>query len=332
MALVDKQPYEELESRFNAWLGDGNPDSCMVACNSGTAALHLALEALQLPAGGEVLVPEFTMVACARAVVMAGLKPVFVDCGPDLLMDMDEMHDAAGDRTVAVMPVHIYGRVCDMNGVMPWASYRNLEVVEDCSEVHGAQYKTERCTAARCWSFYQNKIVAGEEGGMIAFHSPVVAQIARRLRCQGFTDAHDFLHEPRGHNYRMPNAQAKLVLDSLVAADANLEKRRQVERWYAERIPDRCRMPLRSVCWVYDLRHPRMPSIVKHLNERGIPARMGFKPMSMQPEFRGHYKHLNAYRLSQEVFYLPVRPNMTEGEVERIVTAMTTAPGWEVGS
>lgn len=315
------QPYAQLERDFGAYMRVLHT----VACASGTAALHLALESLELPKGSRVIVPEFTMVACARAVVMAGLVPVFVDCTDDMLLDVSKLDEVLTEDTVAVMPVHIYGRRCPMDAIHDWAWQNSVLVVEDLAELHGIP--PHRNTAAAAWSMYRNKVIAGEEGGMIAFQEPAAADRARSLRSLGFTEQHDFTHLPRGINARMSNAHASLILQSLAAVSENLHKRATVASWYDDLLPAVWHLPARESTWVYDLRIPSMQTplqdtIVQGLLSQGIAARRAFRPMSSQPEFRGAYRHLNAYRLSQEVIYLPVTPEMTFQDVHRIVQAL----------
>ena len=314
------EPYQELERDFGETIGNEN----CVAVSSGTAALHLSFETLKKRGWNDrarVIVPDFTMVACARAVTMANMVPAFVDCNDNLLMSM-EMLPTWNVR--AIMPVHIYGRVCDMNKVVSYAQTNQVAIVEDLAEAHGTLPHPE--TDAACWSFYKNKIIHGEEGGMIAFKKAEDADKARQLRSLGFTEAHDFQHIPRGCNYRLANALASLIIPSLREMSKNLEKRRQVEAWYDEMIPAEWRMPQRDVVWVYDLKLPSGTSInavIKQLNQDGIAARHSFKPMSMQEEYECHAENgkkmnPNARRLSQEVIYLPVTPDMTKSHVSWI--------------
>jgi perosamine synthetase len=208
------EPYQELEQQWARW--NSLDPAGMVVCSSGTAALHLALEAMQLSAGSKVIVPDFTMIACARAVTLAGLEPVLVDCTEhDLSIDCDLASSAVRKyhQVRAIMPVHIYGRRCPMNKITGIARCEGLYVVEDLAEAHGILPHPD--TDAACWSFYKNKIIHGEEGGAVWFRSEERARHARSLRSLGFTEAHDFTHIPRGHNYRMSNAHASLVLDCL---------------------------------------------------------------------------------------------------------------------
>lgn len=319
--MSTKEPYEQLEERWSKWTNSPN----MVSCSSGTAALHLAIEALQLPEGSEILVPEFTMIACARAVTLAGHTPVFVDCNALLLMDMYKIRHLVSARTKAIMPVHIYGRICNREHIRDAATRYKLKIIEDCSEAHGAFCTKEYSCDARCWSFYKNKVVAGEEGGAISFEDPAAAERARSLRSLGMTKTHDFSHIPGGHNYRMSNLHASAVMDSLDKVEHNTERRHRVVEWYDKWMPDEMKMPQRTVPWVYDLRlgeHSfwKQDVIVFSLNSKGIAARHGFKPMSLQPEyFDKSYTETNAYHWSKRIIYLPIRPDMEESEVKRNV-------------
>jgi len=315
------EAYQRLEQEWAAF-NDLDPVG-MVACSSGTAALHLALESLQLPPGSKVLVPDFTMVACPRAVVLAGLEPVFVDCGDDLNMD-SELKFKCGivqmprpNDVRCILAVHIYGRRVDMESWM--SSPISAKVVEDLAEAHGV--KPSKYTDAACWSFYRNKIVAGEEGGAVWFRDPKHAALARQLRSLGFTEAHDFNHVPRGHNYRMSNAHAELVLKSLEAFKFANMGRRLIERWYDDACPPTWRMPPRDAPWVYDLRLPSsgllcFDRVIAALKKEGIAARHAFKPMHEQEEFRDCQLVKSSYyprssHFAACVMYLPIQPGIT---------------------
>ena len=319
------QPYEQLEQEFGSWAGVKN----VVACSSGTAALHLALEALQLPQGSAVLIPDFTMIACPRAATLAGFKPIFVDCGDDLLIDVESiekaLHLAYGLKIRAIMPVHIYGRRCNMERIARIAEAYGLYVIEDLAEAHGVP--PHPASHAACWSFFSNKIIHGEEGGAVSFLEPWCEPLARELRCLGFTKKHDFMHTPRGHNYRLANLLATPIIDSLHEVKANTKARRIVEEWYNEFVPEEWHMPKRDAVWVYDLRivgmrYPMQDYVVNYLNMQGIQARHGFKPCSKQPEYRDDTESSKASLLSQEVIYLPVYPHMSNLEVRRIVETL----------
>lgn len=319
------QPFEQLEHEWAHW-NDLNPAE-MVACSSGTAALHLALEALELPLGSHVLVPDFTMIACPRAVTLAALEPVFVDCDSSLLLDTGLLYDDKPRRSVekladCIMVVHVYGRRCNMENIVDVSADWECPVVEDLAEAHGV--RPHSLTDAACWSFYRNKIVAGEEGGAIWFRDPKRAELARSLRSMGFTEAHDYTHRTRGHNYRMSNLHAKPILRSIQDWGHNVfgpGGRREIEAWYEEACPVEWRMPARDAPWVYDLRIPGMSSevqgrVVTELRAEGIEARHGFKPMHEQEEYRGCQRvgGEQADMASREVVYLPISPGKTTRE------------------
>lgn len=319
------RPYEALEREFGKWVGSPNT----VACSSGTAALHLALETLALPTGSKVIVPEFTMIACPRAVSLANLEPVLIDCNERLLLDCDLLSEVYDKKVKAIMPVHIYGRRCDMERVAAFASNKGLAVIEDLAEAHGIDPHPQ--TDAACWSFYRNKIVAGEEGGMIAFKRPEHAAIARQLRSLGFTAAHDFIHIPRGTNYRLASTLAELIRWDLAKVTEHLHHRRRLENYYSRLIPKPWQMPPRDVCWVYDLRLEKTDTrdVVRCLNGAGVAARLGFQPVSAQPE----YHHLGsadrsprAYQAAREVIYLPITLSMGVRDVSRVVKELLSLP------
>lgn len=265
------------------------------------------------------------MVACARAVSLAGFKPVFCDCGEDKNLDADSMIGVMRKNTVAVLCTHVYGRRCNMESVhqtiQTW--YPEVLVVEDLSEAHGIQPHPD--TAAACWSFYRNKVVSGEEGGAVVFNKrhQDKNQVARELRCLGFNESQDYLHRPRGHNYRLANLLAEPIRQSLREYYENLHKREQVVCWYDEYCPDEWKQGQREVPWVYDIRireleEEQLDRLVFQLKTWGIAARHGFKPMTLQKE----YEHLGmslhqqgrAYTLKNEILTLPINPQITEEE------------------
>lgn len=206
-----------------------------------------------------------------------------------------------------------------------WAVARgDVKLVEDMAELHG--YAPHPATDAACWSFYKNKVIAGEEGGAVAFRDVEHAELARSLRCLGFTDAHDYSHRPRGWNHRMSNLHAVPILESLTYFKVNTLRRRQIEAAYDTLCPTEWRMPPRQSVWVYDLQVPGMATevqdrVVTALRQEGIAARHGFKPMTSQAEWldlTARQRHPNAYRASEEVIYLPCDPEMVdEGSVEQ---------------
>ncbi len=315
------EAYQELETKFSEAMAVEN----VVACSSGTAALHLALEALCIPKGSKVLIPDFTMIACARACSLAGLEVVTIDCDDNLLMNID-LITKLPYNTSTIMPVHIYGRRCNMDRIVQFANKHDLYIIEDMAEAHGIE--PHPSTDATCWSFYKNKIVCGEEGGAVSFRIEEPAIVARSLRSLGFTDSHDFSHIPYGHNYRLANLLARPIVKSLEELPINLLKRNVIACIYDEYTPKRWWMPRRDVVWVYDFRIPGLTSInqdqiVAALNREGIKARHGFKPIYRQEEYSSCYTFNkgNSALLSKEVIYLPIDPDILNPQGE-INTAM----------
>jgi len=320
---TSREKYQELEEEYAKYVGTDDA----VACSTGTAALHLAVSGLGIGKGDEVIVPDFTMAASAWAVTYTGAKPVFVDCADDLLIDVSKIERSITQRTKAIMPVHVYGRVCDMDAIMAIAGKYGLRVIEDCCEAQGAMWNGKPVGSfdVGCFSFYRNKIIPAEEGGIVTTDDRELSARMRDLRSMCFGDTHDYSHLSVGFNYRMTNSQANYALTSLSNVNGIQLARYRVQSWYDEMVPEEFRMPRRDVVWVYDIRHPRKDEVVRALNEAGYAARHGFKPMTSQPMYGfKRYRSRNAYRMSKEVCYLPVSPRMTREDVAEICRIIDT--------
>lgn len=310
------QKYEELENEYAKYIGV----NYAVSCNTGTAGLHLALKSIGIKKGDEVITCEYQMIAPAFAISYCGAKPVFVDCGDDLLIDVKKIKRKINSKTKAIIATHTYGRICDMDYIMKIAKEYKLRVIEDCCEAQGAMWKNKMVGSfdIGVFSFYINKIIPAEEGGIITTNDLGVATRARYLKNMCFDSEHSYLHNEIGFNYRMTNSQANYALSNLRNINSIQERRYRVENLYDKYIKKEFQMPKRNVVWVYDLKHPLKDKVVKLLNEKGIQARHGFKPMSMNRPYKGNYKGLKAFKMSKEVMYLPVSPLMTEEIVMNI--------------
>lgn len=350
------EAYQRLEKEW-AELNKLDPQG-MVACATGTAALHLAWECSGVEAGHEVVCPDLTMVAVPRAVAMAGLDPCFVDCCDDLNMEPGLVEDVVNYKVRGLCVVHTYGRRARMDGpkgLADLADRYDLFMVEDLSEAHGLP--PHAGTDAACWSFYRNKVVAGEEGGAVWFRDPAAAKKARCLRSQGFTAAHDFMHVPRGHNYRLSNLHARAILNSFTNGYADdprddywqepgnadkcfprlITSRRQAEADWDAWCPTAWKLPPRDVPWVYDLRIQGMTptqqdELVAAVQGLGVAARHCFKPMTYQSEFtrkRSLSRGVAAVR-SREVIYLPLAGCRTDLKAEQVFSKMrAVVDGWQ---
>jgi dTDP-4-amino-4,6-dideoxygalactose transaminase len=284
---MQKQLYQILEDKFSKYVGA----DYAVACNTGTAALHLALMAIGVGKGDEVIVPDFTMAACGFAVSYTGATPVFVDCGDDLNIDTKLIEAKITKNTKAIMPVHIYGRLCDMKKILKIAKKYNLKVIEDASEVHGAIYDSK--ADITCFSFYENKIIHAQEGGICTTNNKKYADRMRYLKNMAFEPEHDFFHKEIGYNYRMPNFQAGLALQSLKNVKLDLKERRANEYVFEKLFPSG--MPKRNVVWVYDyLGEPK----------EGYECRPFFKPLSSFPCYGGKCQSPKAKYYSERGNYI----------------------------
>lgn len=304
--------YERLEKEF----AEFTKRKYCVVCNSGTAALLIALEAMKHVRGIEgVIIPDTSMAASAFAAYYSRMKVKLVDVDPRGLMRYV-------DHVDGYIPLYV-----DLYGRQP-VSYK-ANCIQDAAESHGAASYGE----ISCYSFYQNKIIHGQEGGAICTDSKDIYEFASRYKSMAFGDPHYYYdHQHIGFNFRMSDEEAKRVLRSLWHYGENARKRRQVEDWYNKYIPLYLQLPKRDAVWVYDVKHDNPQKAVDNLNKQGIPARCYFKPMSALniPEFVEFDREPtpNAMILYQTRMYLPVYPDMTEEEVKTIAKAFdATLPG-----
>lgn len=305
-------------SRFEEAWAEKNQRKYGVSCNSGTSALELALMALGLGEGDEVIVPEFTMAACAFAVSHAGAKPVFVDCLDDLTMDPMEFREAVTPKTRAVVVTPIYGRPVSSK-IYEIALDHKLFIVEDFAEGHGIKPKGD----ITCYSFQANKIITTGEGGMCLTDDEFIAEEIRKLSALYFDKERSMLHERVAHNYRMTNPQASIGLAQVERFEELKNKRIKIASWYDKHIPKQYLMPKREVVWVYDIDcGHRQSEIREKLAKHNIETRLGFKPMSQQRPYFNDYTHLNAYKWSKRIIYLPTYFDMTEDDVQYICSLL----------
>jgi perosamine synthetase len=306
-------------ARFEEEFAGYNGVAHGVACSSGTAALTLALRALDVGPGDEVIVPEFTMVATAWAVTYVGATPVFVDCGDDLNIDVALIEPKITPRTKVILPVHVHGRRCDMDAIMRIAAAHDLKVVEDSAEAHGIK----PVGIIACFSLYANKIITSGEGGICVTNDPGLADQMAYLRGMAITRDHNFLHSTLAYNFRMTNLQGAVALAQLERIDEILAMRAAIEKRYdagLDGIEGLIRMPSRDVLWMYDVRAERRAELCEFLAQQSIETRLFFKPMSQQPMyFDASWTSLNASRFAADGLCLPTYTGLTESEQDQII-------------
>ncbi len=309
-----------------------------VACCNGTVALHLALAALGIGPGDEVIIPTFTMIATANAVTYTGAKPVLVDSEAETWnMDTEQIEAKVTDRTRAIMPVHTYGHPVDMDKVLEIAEKYDLYVVEDAAEAHGAEYKGKRIGSmgdAACFSFYANKIITTGEGGMITTNNEELASLACNLRDHAFSEERHFWHKYLGYNYRMTNLQAAVGLAQTERFDEFVSIRRDNAYYYNSLLKDIKGITLppeapwvKSVFWMYSILIEddfglSRDELRRRLAKRGIETRTFFIPMHLQPLYYEMYKgerYPVAEELCRKGLYLPSASTLTKEEIQFIV-------------
>lgn len=308
------ETYKILETEFAEFAGMKYAS----AVNSGTSALHLALLALGIGPGDEVIVPDMTFVACAFAISYTGAKPIFIPSGIDLNMDVYALENLnITEKTKAIIAVHLFGRQCDIEYIKKFAERHNLKVIEDMSQAHGILPSTD----IACYSFQQSKIIHCEEGGMLATNDIDILNKVNHLKNFAHNAERTYIHDQISFNYRMPNTIAGIALQSLREVGENLEKRKQVEKWFTEFLRHEYQNFPRNVLWVYDLHIPFGRDVVlKKLQEAGINARTIFKPLSSLPMYKDS-SSTDTYtqHLSDTGIYIIINPNMTKEDVKTIV-------------
>lgn len=306
------QPYELLESRWADFTGSRHA----VSCSSGTSALHLALLALGVGRGDEVIVPDFAMAAVAFAVSYCGATPVYVDVDEHTYgMNPSLVEQHITHRTRAIIVVHTYGRLAAIDDIIAIAREHDIPVVEDACEAQGAVYQSK--ADLTCYSFYQNKIVASEEGGMVTTDSDDFAAYIRYVKSMAFNEKHDYFHADVGYNYRLANSLASIALRSLDDYPVNAQARRQVEGWYSTFLHDR--RPQRDAVWFYEYPYHDLDyALTLH---PGI--RLPFQPISSFPMYGDSIGCPVARKLSQSLILLPVTPMLSQETVVAITEKLT---------
>ena len=306
-----------------------------IAVSNGSAALDIAVKALGINGGQEVIMPTFTIISCALAVIRNGAKPVFVDCYKDTWnINIEEIESKITPRTVAIMPVHIYGLPVDMSPLIRIAEKYKLAIIEDAAEAHGQTYFKKPCGSfgtLSTFSFYANKHITTGEGGMIVTDDFDLAEKCKKLRNLSFEPERRFVHRDIGWNYRLTNLQAALGLAQLDNLEKTLIRKKLLGQRYQRilennpliQTPIGARFGYENNYWVYgvvlkpDSKRTAI-EIMENLKTHGIGTRPFFWPMHKQPilsEFSATSLPMSEY-ISQFGFYLPSGVGTTDEEIE----------------
>jgi perosamine synthetase len=315
-----------------------------VACTNGTTALQLAVRAMGIKAGDEVIVNTFTNIASVLCIIYNGAKPVLVDSRRDTWsMDESKVEEKITDKTKAIIPVHIYGHPVKMDTIMELAGKYKLKVIEDAAEAHGATFNGRKVGGigdAGCFSFLAGKIIMTGEGGMVVTNDEALANKMKSLRGLAFGSGVDrYHHVDLGFNFRLTNLQAAIGVAQMQRANELVETKRTIASWYNKGLRGIKGLTLpvempwaKNVYWQYgilvnDEFGMDRNQVMEELRKRGIDTRAFFVPMHKQKIlhniglFRGESHPVSEY-ISEHGLYLPSGNTLTKSKVLRVCSAI----------
>ena len=315
-----------------------------IAVSNGTSAIDIAVQALNIGAGDEVILPTFTIISTILQIVRSGAKPILVDCDPlTWNMNVNDIESKINSQTKAILVVHIYGLPVDMSPVLELCKKYDLKLIEDAAEVIGQTYKNLSCGSfgdISTVSFYPNKHVTCGEGGMILTDNISLADECRKLRNLYFQENNRFVHEKLGWNYRMSNLQAAVGVAQLEQLDLFIKKKRYIGELYSNLLSrlKNVQLPLTktdyatNIYWVYgivlksELKF-NAKEVMKKMTNEGIGCRPFFYPMHLQPVFK-KYNLFNgesypiAENLYERGFYIPSGLSLNEKKISHIADVL----------
>ncbi|MFI3201748.1 MAG: aminotransferase class I/II-fold pyridoxal phosphate-dependent enzyme [Eubacteriales bacterium] len=304
-----------------------------VAVSNGTVALHLAMLALDIGVGDEVIVPDITFAATINAVLYVGATPVIVDIEEEgWCINPIEIEKAITPKTKAIIPVHIYGQPCEMEQIMRIAKEHNLYVVEDCAQAHGATFQGKVIGSfgdIACFSFFGNKVITTGEGGMCLSNDSRLIEKIRLLKDHGMSKERKYYHTVVGYNYRMTNLQAAIGVAQLERIEQIHEMRYELEGRYRNGLLTSKRVELqknnlsnrKKIVWLVTILvdDDKRDSCLSKLKEEGIDARQFFIPLS-EMELYKEYTFSN--RISKQIasrgISLPTTRDITDETINKI--------------
>lgn len=277
-----------------------------VSVSNGSTALLTAFLALDLTPGAEVIMPDFTIISCASAIIQAGYIPIFVDCELDTFnIDTSKIEERITQKTEAILIVHIYGHPSQAVQIKAIAELYKLKVIEDAAEAHGARYRDESNKWVKCgsqfdmstFSFFANKVITTGEGGMVVTNQDTLAERMRQIRNLYFPEAREYTHEKIGYQFRLGSMQAAFGISQIARIDEILEKKRMINTRYRENIGDFQRIKFQKISeqvesnyWVISvlLKDETFDSdlVRNKLLSREIETRPFFTGMHAQPALR----------------------------------------------
>lgn len=333
--LVQGAKTREFENRFAGFVGTRHG----VATNSGTAAIHTALLCLGVGPGDEVILPAITFFSCAAMVGALGATPVAVDVTEeDYTLDPARAREALTPRTRAIMPVHLFGQSADMGPLLDLAEDRDLAIIEDACQSHGARYGDRMAGSLGtlgCFSFYPSKLITTGEGGMLVTDRDELADLARKYRNHGGTEK--YRHELLGFNYRMTDLAAALGLEQLNRIEGFIETRVRHAASLTNGLLDlpgvlvpqvaegRTHVFYQYVLRIEDPFPLGRDALIKALEARGVESRPSYPvPIYAQPAYAAFGQATEcpiAERVLPSLLEIPVHPSLSPSDVNTIVEA-----------
>jgi perosamine synthetase len=322
-----------------------------IAVNSGTSGLHLCVKAAGLVDGDEVITTPFSFIASANCILYERARPVFVDIDPVTYnLDPKLVESAVTSRTKAILPVHVFGRPCNMNPLKRIAAKHGLTIIEDSCEAIGAKYRGKPVGSlgdAGVFAFYPNKQITTGEGGVIVTNDDSIARQCRSMRNQGRSDGAEWLeHDVLGYNYRLSDINCALGISQLARLHEVLEARRRNAAAYDQLlsdipgvIPPAAREPQCSISWfVYvvrladDFERETRDEILRILRDQGVECKNYFPPIHLQPLYRDLFQYREgAFPITEHVadrtIALPFYNRLSDRQIDYVCSSLRAAVG-----
>jgi perosamine synthetase len=324
---------KDFEDSFAAYIGAKH---AVAVCN-GTVALHLALVALGVGCGDEVIVPTLTYVASVNTIRYVSATPVFVDSHPAYwYLDPTKIEERITPRTKAIIVVHLYGHPCDMDPILDIADKYKLFVIEDAAEAHGAEYKGKKVGNfgdITAFSFFGNKIITTGEGGMLVTNNDALADLCARLKGQGVSTTHTYWHDILGYNYRMTNIAAAIGLAQLERVAETIRRKREIAHLYkselnaAEGVVLQGEAPWAlNVYWMFSIlvQPDKREPLREYLRQQGVETRPFFHPAHTMPIYARYrdQKFPVAEEIASRGINLPSGPTLIDDEIKYVCRAV----------
>lgn len=322
----------QFEAEFSKYLGI----NYSTTVSNGTVALHLALLALGIGEGDEVIVPTFTYIASVNAIKYTGAKPIFVDSLEDTWqMNPEDVERKISINTKAIMAVHLYGHPCEMDKLVKISKERNVFLIEDCAEALGSRYKGQLVGTfgdIATFSFFGNKTITTGEGGMVVTNDQTLYDRSIHFKGQGLAKHREYWHDVVGYNYRMTNICAAIGVAQLENVENVLVKKKQIANWYIENLKNTDYIPHLEVgdvyhsYWMFSILikdSNKRDALREYLKLNNIETRPLFYPVHTMPMYSQKYeKHPVAEKLGWSGINLPSYPDLSEENIDEICSCL----------